>query len=689
MKNKILLFLVFISFIGYSQNPTRFPNGIQITGGQVSSSTTSKILTQESDGKVNFIDADIFKSVNETTGNFANVQTLINNNPEGTTINLKPNTIYVQDKSLVVKNGITINGNGATLKRDAQQTVLTTVSANQASTTLTLASIPSGWVIGDYVQIYTSNLFTTASRSVKITNISGNVLTLSNALSPTNTTNYNWPIGSTVRKVYDQIRPALDNSGFVTIANYTINNLTIDGNSSNNAGNYYWGVNSAVWSLGKSIFNNCKFINTPNENMLGAGFHVINCYAENLNGSFVHQSTYSNIGDSNIDSVIYGNTTKNSNIISSTTGTGHSEGVITFSFTSGRTKIFGNRFLGGGQSVIGRVSYAIDPLDGSNKDFIFTGNYAENFPKVVDNFSYDVTYSNLPDNWFVTDNIFSNCGSDNWFGYTTAVNNMGVLKFYGNILTNGTAITNIPEKMKSPYLDKAGTLNYLPKRDSNGNLIDSQTFDNGTNIGFGTNNPQARIHSSFTGTNEFRLEGSLASWLRFYTAGNVQSYWYSDTSATELATNNYFSFVTGGAQRLKIDATGLSTFSGNVVVPTPTISTHAANKGYVDSVVRPYKVYTAKMSQSGTSAPTVTINENTIGSIVWSYLGVGNYSGTLTGAFTDANKVQFFTTKGGGTIGYSRMIVGGADQVYFQNYDSTGTAANGLNNENIEIRIYN
>ena len=50
---------------------------------------------------------------------------------------------------------------------------------------------------------------------------------------------------------------------------------------------------------------------------------------------------------------------------------------------------------------------------------------------------------------------------------------------------------------------------------------------------------------------------------------------------------------------------------------------------------RPYKVYTALLTQSGTSAPVAMVLENTLGGTVeWSYVDVGIYRATLTGAFT-------------------------------------------------------
>lgn len=49
---------------------------------------------------------------------------------------------------------------------------------------------------------------------------------------------------------------------------------------------------------------------------------------------------------------------------------------------------------------------------------------------------------------------------------------------------------------------------------------------------------------------------------------------------------------------------------------------------------RSYKVYTALLTQSGTDAPVATVLENTLGgTVVWSYWSIGNYRGTLVGAF--------------------------------------------------------
>lgn len=60
----------------------------------------------------------------------------------------------------------------------------------------------------------------------------------------------------------------------------------------------------------------------------------------------------------------------------------------------------------------------------------------------------------------------------------------------------------------------------------------------------------------------------------------------------------------------------------------------------VDS--RPYKVYTAVLTQSGIAAPVATVLENTLGGeVIWTRDGVGVYFGTLEGAFPSGKCVPY------------------------------------------------
>jgi hypothetical protein len=73
-------------------------------------------------------------------------------------------------------------------------------------------------------------------------------------------------------------------------------------------------------------------------------------------------------------------------------------------------------------------------------------------------------------------------------------------------------------------------------------------------------------------------------------------------------------------------------------------------KGVIDpNGLRPYIVYTALLTQTGTDAPIATVLENTIGNIVWSYSDVGKYLGTLNGAFP-AGKTAVLTSSSSTTL---------------------------------------
>jgi hypothetical protein len=57
-----------------------------------------------------------------------------------------------------------------------------------------------------------------------------------------------------------------------------------------------------------------------------------------------------------------------------------------------------------------------------------------------------------------------------------------------------------------------------------------------------------------------------------------------------------------------------------------------------------YKEYVAFLSQSGTDAPVATVLSNTLGSVVWSYEGVGQYHGTSSLITATQTFVSFSST---------------------------------------------
>lgn len=116
-----------------------------------------------------------------------------------------------------------------------------------------------------------------------------------------------------------------------------------------------------------------------------------------------------------------------------------------------------------------------------------------------------------------------------------------------------------------------------------------------------------------------------------------------------------------------------------------TYDTKKVNSEYL----KPYKVYSALISQSGTSAPTVTILENTIGSIVWTRTGTGEYLATLTGAFTASKTFVSLTLGYLSTIAIGYSIRQNDDNVKLLTYDTTNAGVDAkLTNASFEIRVY-
>jgi len=105
------------------------------------------------------------------------------------------------------------------------------------------------------------------------------------------------------------------------------------------------------------------------------------------------------------------------------------------------------------------------------------------------------------------------------------------------------------------------------------------------------------------------------------------------------------------------------------------------------SAVKP-KVYKALLTQISTNAPTAIVLENTIGDIVWDYSDEGEYSGTLSGAFTDD---KTFINIGKNSAMYSYIAAVGDDSTVFAGSLNALTEAavnGGLSGTPILIEVY-
>lgn len=140
--------------------------------------------------------------------------------------------------------------------------------------------------------------------------------------------------------------------------------------------------------------------------------------------------------------------------------------------------------------------------------------------------------------------------------------------------------------------------------------------------------------------------------------------------------------------------TASPTFTGTPTAPTATAGTNTtqvATTAFVQAAIgTPYLKYVALVSQSGTSAPTATVLENTLGgTVVWARTSAGFYTGTLTGAFT-ANKTACIISSTS-TAWINMLSRSDVNSVLLQtSSQSTNTMSDAMLFDTfVEIRVYN
>lgn len=309
-------------------------------------------------------------------------------------------------------------------------------------------------------------------------------------------------------------------------------------------------------------------------------------------------------------------------------------------------------------------------------------------------------------------------------GYTPA-NDANVVHLAGTETITGTknftaSINSTSSSSTSPYTGASSSSGdvYSGLSSSTANVFRANTSSSGTGKNFMGQNDGVETfgvdkfgNGIFNGSiktnsaidlNRNSLTSSAP--IRFSTSGTND--WFIGQSPLGESTKNlsFYSYGTNSIVFGLNQTTGESTFSGSVTAtsfngsatltgtptaPTATAGTNTtqiATTAFVQAT-RPYKIYTALLTQSGTTAPVATVLENTLGgTIVWSRTSAGLYEGTLTGAFT-SNKTTILNSVTSGIILTANPTTS-TIQV------ETRTVGN-VNNDGlligttIEIRVYN
>lgn len=222
------------------------------------------------------------------------------------------------------------------------------------------------------------------------------------------------------------------------------------------------------------------------------------------------------------------------------------------------------------------------------------------------------------------------------------------------------------------------------------------TFDT---VARDTNNMKLRIYSVVSnGTAGFSLsstDNSLTGNFEYMGAYNNRHIWYRGPSEVmRIDTSENLMVGTSVDNRYKLQINGSGYFKDSIKVnnipnSTTNDSVLVEHNNVVYKTVSP-KTYTALLTQSGTSDPTAAVlGNNTVGSIVWTRNSAGNYTGTLSGAFT-SNKTWLICQKGDGSGSFVNSLLSraSANAVTLDVRDNSGTATDNFTNLSIEIRVY-
>lgn len=470
--------------------------------------------------------------------------------------------------------------------------------------------------------------------------------------------------------------------------------------------NHYTGVSGGAGGEYSNIIGSSFYLNRYAVVASAGNTNVTGNVISN-NGYGIYTTSVSNVGHGNIVSNLINHSTVNSiemvdNIISHViSGNAIYSGNIVFTnctgiiFSSNQISVTGITITGSGFHNFADNFYFLDPIfSGGFTNCLFSNNFSKTLNEFVNNDSFvgKITSGFIPRansiGRFVNANIYDN-GSNIGIGTTSPIGKL-------NVLTGTVQTTDIANQLSgSVSMSNFGSGVAIP-------LISGKSS---ASVGLYAVSSTADVHA---GSADMQI--------------NVRK---TDNTDFTTLTSSAFKFSRFSTTLIDVLRNGNTTFIGNVTVPNGTVSVHAVNKGqldlkadissptftgdpkaptptagdndtsiattaFVQANARPYKVYTALLSQSGTNAPTAVILENNTGATLsFARVNPGFYTATFSSAIMTVGKTAVIQTIGDATA-FVRVGITSTTVLSYTVLAIGGGLTDGLlANSFLEIRVYN
>lgn len=380
---------------------------------------------------------------------------------EGMIIECEPFGLYETSHRLVLKHGVRIHGNRATIKRSGIATTLTSTSTSGSN--VYAVDDASKFRIGMWVNafgdknIYGDQSHGTARFYMIVNKIEGDLIYLTKNVDNTIVA------GSKVTTVFDMILCSDDNH---------ISNAIFDGNNEVLDATFSWNhLNGIVYFTDRGLsIDKCIFKNFDSDVIIGPSpLYVTNCEFINIGGSPIHGSDDDKETESSIDynlAGVYIQNCKFSDICFATAAAnGHANQIGIYAQSVGT----GNIVIENCYAERGNNGGIVTPINVSSDHIKISDSFFSDFGHILTNLSF-AGITGLD----INNNVFYNCGVLNFEGSPNSSDKYSDTNITGNRFTNCQVVLIGSDRLHFTN----NNIFYLPNDEFDSFEISKEVFSN-------------------------------------------------------------------------------------------------------------------------------------------------------------------------------------------------------------------